>query len=56
MNTATDLTADIIKRSDAFADFATEEKVQNCFIVTSSLNLVFRIQDLIQMPYLFIEY
>lgn len=56
MTTATYFTADIIKRSDAFADFAIEEKVQDWSSIISNLNLVFRIQDLIQMPHLFIEY
>lgn len=45
MSTATDFTVDIIKRSDAFADFAIEEKAQDWSSVISSLNLVLRIQD-----------
>lgn len=53
MSIAKDFTADIMKRLDfRFADFATEEKVHYWF---SSLNLVFRIQDLIQVLYLFID-
>lgn len=55
MSTATDFTADITKRSDfSFADFATKEKVHEWFSLIPSLNLVFLIQDFIQMPYLLI--
>lgn len=39
MSTATDFIADVIKRSDAFADFAIERKVQDWFSIISSLNL-----------------
>lgn len=44
MTTAADFTADKMKRSAAFADFATEEKAQDGSSAVPSLNLARRTQ------------